>query len=78
MPVYSNISAPKICIHCHAEILQGEHRYFSKQAGMTGLYHWECFVSACRQVNSHGGQLIEEALIDSVLYQNPNTYEVIF
>src|SRR3989344_2417119 len=50
------------CVFCRREIRQGERRYFSRQAGMKGLYHWPCFVEACRLANQQGAKNIETAL----------------
>lgn len=48
------------CTFCYKEIRQGERRYFSRQAGMKGHYHWDCFVEACRQANRRGAKEIQE------------------
>lgn len=47
------------CKHCSKEIQPGENKYFSRQAGMKGHYHWECFITSCRQANQSGAQKIE-------------------
>ena len=65
------------CIYCKKEIHQGDRRYFSRQAGMKGHYHWECFVQACRQANKVGAQEIETIAISAGLYENFNSYDVI-
>ncbi|MBM3328442.1 MAG: hypothetical protein FJY67_03080 [Calditrichaeota bacterium] len=62
------------CIYCHKEIRQGEKRYFSRQAGMKGLYHWDCFIQACRQANKVGAQEIETITVSAGLYDNYNEY----
>lgn len=65
------------CIHCKKEIHQGEKRYFSRQAGMKGIYHWECFISACRQANKVGAQEIETIAVSAGVYDNFNSYDVV-
>ena len=65
------------CVFCRKEIRQGERRYFSRQAGMKGLYHWECFISACRQANKVGAQEIETIAVSAGLYDNFNSYDVV-
>jgi hypothetical protein len=37
-----------ICIYCQGEFEPSDKPYISKQAGMEGEYHWDCFVEACR------------------------------
>lgn len=37
-----------ICKYCGEEFAPSEKPYISKQAGMEGEYHWNCFVEACR------------------------------
>jgi len=65
------------CVFCKKEIREGERRYFSRQAGMKGLYHWECFISACRQANKVGAQEIETIAVSAGLYDNFNSYDVV-
>ena len=36
------------CVYCEGEITLPEKPYTSKQAAMEGVYHWHCFVEACR------------------------------
>lgn len=48
-----------LCTYCREEIKPGERRYYSRQAGMRGNYHWDCFVNACRQANRAGANEIE-------------------
>jgi hypothetical protein len=38
-----------ICCFCNREILPGDQKYVSKQAGMAGTYHWSCFIDACKK-----------------------------
>ncbi|MCX6785222.1 MAG: hypothetical protein NTZ18_00005 [Candidatus Komeilibacteria bacterium] len=61
-----------ICLHCKKEIQPDQHRYFSRQAGMRGYYHWTCFIEACHKVNSIGAEKIAPILEE----QSPNAYEV--
>lgn len=58
------------CSFCKKPIVAGERRYFSRQAGMKGLYHWECFVQACRQVNKAGATAIEANVVFAGLQDN--------
>ncbi|TKJ36944.1 hypothetical protein CEE37_14620 [candidate division LCP-89 bacterium B3_LCP] len=37
-----------VCKYCQGEFELAEKPYISKQAGMEGEYHWNCFVEACR------------------------------
>jgi len=41
------------CRHCQQEILDGQRRYYSRQVGMKGHYHWDCFVQACKEKNDN-------------------------
>lgn len=77
MPVYPDIKHRQTCVKCQQEIRQGAHRYFSKQAGMKGLYHWACFIIACHEANTHGQALLEDALLANGVYYDPNTYDII-
>lgn len=52
-----------MCTHCRKEIESGQRRHQSKQAGMKGFYHWDCFISACRQANKAGAQEIESIAV---------------
>ena len=62
------------CIYCRREIHEIDRRYYSRQAGMKGLYHWDCFVEACRKVNREGANELETfAVTESVLPVN-NAY----
>lgn len=36
------------CRYCRGEFTPPEKPYVSKQAGMEGEYHWNCFVAACK------------------------------
>jgi hypothetical protein len=36
------------CVYCEGDIAPPEKPYTSKQAAMEGVYHWHCFVEACR------------------------------
>lgn len=36
------------CQYCQGEIEKPEKPYFSKQAAMEGVYHWRCFIEACK------------------------------
>jgi len=65
------------CVYCKKDIRDQERKYFSRQAGMKGLYHWDCFVSACRQANKVGAQEIETIAVSAGLYDNFNSYDVV-
>ena len=52
-----------LCIYCRREIQEEERRYYSRQAGMKGLYHWDCFVEACRHVNREGSYELESLTV---------------
>lgn len=58
------------CVYCHREIGPGERRYLSRQAGMRGLYHWECFVEACRKANRAGMYEIESITVNESPFDN--------
>lgn len=59
-----------ICIYCGKEIRPGQRRYLSRQAGMKGYYHWDCFVDACHQANRIGSQVIETIAVSTGVYEN--------
>ena len=56
------------CIHCKQEIYNGERKFFSHQAGMKGLYHWECFIAVCHEVNERGENTLKATLSEKELY----------
>ncbi len=62
-----------LCKHCSKEIKSGENRYFSRQAGMKGHYHWQCFISTCRQANQTGAQKIESISVGNDPVETGNT-----
>ena len=35
-----------ICVYCREKMIPSEKPYTSKQAGMEGEYHWNCFIDA--------------------------------
>ena len=41
-----------VCDYCKKEIT-GEREYVSKQATMEGIYHWVCFIEACKKSRRH-------------------------
>ncbi len=62
------------CIYCRREIQENDRRYYSRQAGMKGQYHWDCFVEACRKANREGASELEAFTVtESVLPVN-NVY----
>ncbi len=66
-----------VCIYCRREIREGERRYYSHQAGMKGIYHWECFVAACRKANRSGAQEIESNTVIDGIFENLRSYSFI-
>ncbi len=64
-----------VCNFCRREIREEDRRYYSRQAGMKGYYHWECFVEACRQANKIGAKEIETIAVSSGVYDTYNGYE---
>ena len=64
-----------LCIFCRREIREGERRYYSRQAGMKGYYHWDCFVEACRHANRIGAKEIESIAVSTGVYDNYSSYE---
>ncbi len=64
-----------ICKFCRREILEGQRKYFSRQAGMKGYYHWECFVDACRQANRTGAQEIESIAVSTGAYESFGSFD---
>lgn len=73
-PVIDRVVENK-CLHCKKAIVTGERRYFSRQAGMKGLYHWDCFIAACRRANEAGAVAIET--IVETTGCNDNSYEIV-
>ncbi len=64
-----------LCIYCRREIREKERRYYSRQAGMKGLYHWDCFVEACHHANREGSYELESLSVNDHLlgsYSNSN------
>ncbi|MBM3325895.1 MAG: hypothetical protein FJY65_02770 [Calditrichaeota bacterium] len=64
------------CNYCHKLIHEGDKRYFSRQAGMRGYYHWECFVLACKQANRIGAHEIETITVSAGFYDNYSGYDI--
>ena len=64
-----------ICMYCRRDIGEGERRYYSRQAGMRGHYHWECFVDACRQANKVGQKEIESIAVSTGVYDNYSSFD---
>jgi hypothetical protein len=48
-----------ICIYCNEEIKEEDKKYFSKQPDMKGLYHWKCFVQACKDKQRSSSYMYE-------------------
>lgn len=64
------------CMFCRTEIAEGQRKYYSRQAGMKGHYHWDCFVDACRQANRAGAKEIESIAVSTGVYDSyNNNYE---
>ena len=64
-----------ICVFCRRDIREEERRYYSRQAGMKGHYHWECFVSACREANQAGAHEIESIAVTETVYDPYPSYD---
>jgi hypothetical protein len=65
------------CVLCRREIRDGQKKYYSRQAGMKGLYHWDCFVDACRQANKVGAQEIESMTINEQIFDPVNPVDLV-
>ena len=52
-----------ICKYCNREISSGEQKYNSKQVGMEGVYHWSCFVEACKKVKKQSDDFLDSSLL---------------
>ena len=58
------------CVYCRREIREDDRRFYSRQAGMKGLYHWECFVEACHQANRVGANEIENIVVSDNAFES--------
>ena len=56
------------CMLCRKQILEKEKKYYSRQAGMRGHYHWKCFIDACRRANRAGAKEIESIAVSTGVY----------
>jgi len=56
-----------ICQHCKKDIIFNQKRYFSRQSGMRGVYHWGCFVIAVRAANKRRDQEVKTSIAVSGL-----------
>lgn len=65
------------CVFCRREIEEEDRRFYSRQAGMKGLYHWNCFVEACRQANSAGAHEIESVTISETIFETQPSYDFV-
>ncbi|MDP8237918.1 MAG: hypothetical protein P9X24_02400 [Candidatus Hatepunaea meridiana] len=65
-----------VCIYCRREIREDERQFYSRQAGMKGLYHWECFVEACRHANREGANFIETITVAENQFQPYPAYNL--
>ena len=63
------------CVYCKKTIRRREWPYKSRQAGMKGLYHWDCFITACRRANQAGAVVIETILVIHNSYEVIHDYE---
>lgn len=63
------------CTFCKLEIQDGQKKYISKQAGMKGTYHWECFLESCREANKVGSQVIETISVSAGIYTSTDSGE---
>lgn len=59
-----------VCVFCRKEIEEMERKYYSRQAGMRGNYHWSCFVEACRNANRVGANEIESIAVSTGVYDS--------
>ncbi len=57
-----------VCMYCRREIREEDRRYYSRQAGMKGHYHWQCFVDACHHANRVGAKEIESIAVSTGVY----------
>jgi len=48
-----------ICIYCNKEIKEEDRKYKSKQPDMKGMYHWKCFVQACKDKQRSSSYMYE-------------------
>jgi len=67
-----------VCIYCRREIKDDERQYYSRQAGMKGLYHWDCFVEACRLANRAGANEIENISVSDDVYEYNPSYSLAY
>jgi copper chaperone CopZ len=47
------------CCYCQKEIKKKDTKYESKQKGIEGPYHWNCFVKVTKEANRLGNQKLE-------------------
>ena len=66
-----------ICVYCRREIQDDERHYYSRQAGMKGLYHWQCFVEACRKANRTGAYEIENVSLNDHVFDVLPSYNLV-
>ena len=62
-----------VCMYCRREIREEDRKYYSRQAGMKGHYHWECFVDACHHANRIGAKEIETIAVSTGAYDYANS-----
>jgi hypothetical protein len=65
------------CVYCRREIHDDERHYYSRQAGMKGLYHWQCFVEACRNANRTGAYEIENVALHDHVFDVLPSYHLV-
>lgn len=66
-----------LCVYCRREIQEGERRYYSRQAGMKGLYHWDCFIEACHHANRMGAYEIESITVPETVFDPYPAYGLV-
>lgn len=64
-----------VCMYCRREIRDEDRKFYSRQAGMKGHYHWECFLDACRQANRVGAKEIESIAVSTGVYDSFSSHE---
>jgi hypothetical protein len=58
------------CSYCKKDIADNETPYESKQIGLEGVYHWQCFTKIVKEVNRQGQHMMEGSLMAAGIYRN--------
>ena len=64
-----------VCVYCRQKIDEKARKYYSRQAGMRGNYHWLCFVEGCRQANRAGAKEIESIAVSTGVYEGYSNFD---